>query len=143
MVLHSSTVRHLSSPHMAYHPQANGLVEKFHRQLKTALITRLTGANWVDELPWVLFGIRTTPKEDINFSTAELVYGSPLTVSGDFIPGTNEPRTLLHCFPGSDRLSVNSILHQRHNTVQHHNTCLVNFLIAYMCLIDVIRTDHH
>ena len=75
----------------AYHPQANGLVERFHRQLKTALMTRLTGANWVDELPWVLLGIRTTPKEDINCSTAELVYGSPLTVPGDFIPGTNEP----------------------------------------------------
>ena len=54
-------------------------------------MTRLTGANWVDELPWVLLGIRTTPKEDINCSTAELVYGSPLTVPGDFIPGTNEP----------------------------------------------------
>ena len=35
----------------AYHPQANGLVERFYRQLKTALMTRLTGANRVDELP--------------------------------------------------------------------------------------------
>ena len=96
----------------AYHPQANGLVESFHRQLKTALMTRLTDANWVDELPWVLLGIRTTPKEDINCSTAELVYGSPLTV-----PVQTSPRTLLHCFPGSDRLSVSSILHLCHNTV--------------------------
>ena len=71
--------------------QANGLVERFYRQLKTALMTRLTSANWVDKLPWVLLGIRITPKEDINCSTAELVYGSPLTVPRNFIPGTNEP----------------------------------------------------
>ena len=30
--------------------------------------------------------IRTTPKEDINASPAELVYGSTLTVPGDFVP---------------------------------------------------------
>ena len=54
-------------------------------------MTRLTGANWVDKLPWVLLGIRTTPKEDINCSTPKLIYGNPLTVPGDFIPGTNKP----------------------------------------------------
>jgi len=70
----------------AYHPQANGLVERFHRHLKTALRTRLCGPNWIDELPWVLLGIRTAPKEDLGTSSAELVYGAPLTVPGDFIP---------------------------------------------------------
>ena len=69
----------------AYHPQANGLVERFHRHLKSALRARLTGPNWVDELPWVLLGIRTAPKEDLGCSSAELVYGAPLTVPGDFI----------------------------------------------------------
>lgn len=69
----------------AYHPQANGLVERFHRTLKAALRARLTSPNWVDELPWVLLGIRTAPKEDLNSSSAELVYGAPLTVPGDFI----------------------------------------------------------
>ena len=48
----------------AYHPQANGLVERFHRHLKLSLNARLKGPNWVYELPWVLFGIRTAPKED-------------------------------------------------------------------------------
>ena len=69
----------------AYHPQANGLVERFHRNLKDALKARLHDANWIDELPWVLLGIRTAPKEDLNASSAELVYGYPLTVPGDFI----------------------------------------------------------
>ena len=69
----------------AYHPQSNGLVERFHRHLKSALRARLTGPNWTKELPWVLLGIRTAPKEDLGCSSAELVYGTPLTVPGDFV----------------------------------------------------------
>jgi hypothetical protein len=70
----------------AYHPQSNGLMERFHRHLKSALRARLTGPNWMQELPWVLLGIRTAPKEDLGCSSAEIVYGAPLTVPGDFVP---------------------------------------------------------
>ena len=41
--------------------------------------------NWLDELPWVLLGISTAPKEDLQCSSAELVYGTPLMVPGDFM----------------------------------------------------------
>ena len=41
-------------PTTAYHPQANGLVERMHRTLKGSLKARLTSPHWVDELPWVL-----------------------------------------------------------------------------------------
>lgn len=73
-----------------YYPQANGLIERFHRHLKQALRARLTGPNWSDELPWVLLGIRTAPKEDLNSSSAELVYGTPLTVPSDFLVSSDE-----------------------------------------------------
>ena len=33
------------------------MIERFHRILKTALKARLTGPNWVEELPWELLGI--------------------------------------------------------------------------------------
>ena len=79
-------------PTTAYHPQANGLIERNHRDLKASLKCRLSGPNWVDELPWVLLGLRTAPKEDLKSSSAELVYGSPLTVPGDFFPDS-EPRS--------------------------------------------------
>ena len=61
----------------AYHPQANGLVERFHRHLKVTLKARLKDANWLDVLPWVLLGIRTAPKH-LRMSSAKLVYGAPL-----------------------------------------------------------------
>ncbi len=67
-------------PPITHRPTANGLVERFHRHLKSALRARLTGPNWMDELPWVLLGIRTAPKEDLGCSTAELVYGAPLSL---------------------------------------------------------------
>ncbi|XP_059046725.1 uncharacterized protein LOC131842210 [Achroia grisella] len=40
--------------------------------------------NWVDSLPLVLLGIRSAFKEDLNASSAELVYGEPLRLPGEF-----------------------------------------------------------
>ena len=76
---------------MMYHLQANGLVEHFHRHLKATLEARLKDANWLDVLPWVLLGIHTAPKEDLHMSSAELIYGAPLTMPGDFIAVPHAP----------------------------------------------------
>ena len=77
----------------AYHPQANGLVERMHRRLKEALKTRLTGPHWFEQLPWVLLGLRTTVKEDLGCSPAELVFGSPIAIPGDCLPSSAAPTT--------------------------------------------------
>ena len=67
----------------AYHPACNGLVERFHRQLKAA-ITCHANDGWVDSLPLVLLGVRSAYKEDVEASAAELVYGQPLRLPGEF-----------------------------------------------------------
>ena len=76
----------------AYRPQANGLVERFHRQLKGSLKARLQGPHWMDELPLVLLGIRTAWREDPDCSASDLVYGTSLRIPGEFLP--HEPRNL-------------------------------------------------
>ena len=75
----------------AYHPQANGLCERFHRSMKAALRASLKDGDWVDRLPWVMLGLRCAPKEDLQSSSAELVYGQALRVPGYFIPDASVP----------------------------------------------------
>jgi hypothetical protein len=75
----------------AYHPQANGLVERSHRQLKDSLRARLAGHEWPLHLPWVLLGLRAAPKEDSGVSAAELLYGVPLAIPGQFLSAVEPP----------------------------------------------------
>ena len=80
----------------AYHPIANGLVERLHRQLKASLKAYPEPNRWVESLPLVLLGIRTAFKEDIGCMTAELVYGITLRLPGEFFDGSNLDSTRDH-----------------------------------------------
>ncbi len=70
---------------MAYHQQANGMVERFHQQLKVALRARLINHYWHSQLLWVLLGLQASPKEDCGLSSVEMVYGEPLMHPGQFL----------------------------------------------------------
>ena len=67
----------------AYHPIANGLIERFHRQLKTSLKAYPHPNSWMDTLPLALLGIWSSFKEDIGCTAAELVYGTTLRHPGE------------------------------------------------------------
>ncbi len=106
----------------AYHPQSNGLVERFHRHLKSSLRSRMKGPNWVWELPWVLLGIRTAAKEDLQCSSAVILYGAPLSIHGEFVPPHNQhnpdTRHLLHKLHNHVRLLAPTPTSQ-HRVVRH------------------------
>ena len=73
----------------AYHPQCNGLIEIQHRTIKSALKAHLENQkSWIDSLPLVLLGLRSAIKEDLNCSSAELVYGTPLRLPGEMFHPT-------------------------------------------------------
>ena len=59
----------------AYRPQANGIIERWHRTLKNAIKCHANN-RWMETLPTILLGVRSTILENLNASPAELVYGS-------------------------------------------------------------------
>ena len=63
----------------AYHPQANGVMERFHQTLKNTLRCAIRSSrSWTRSLPWVLLGLRNAPRTDTATSTAKILYGTPL-----------------------------------------------------------------
>ncbi|XP_011638092.1 uncharacterized protein LOC105427839 [Pogonomyrmex barbatus] len=75
----------------AYHPQANGMVERFHRQFKAAIRCR-ANPRWTEELPTILLGIRATFREDLHTTIAEMIYGESLRLPGQFLTESSNPQ---------------------------------------------------
>lgn len=76
----------------AFHPAANGMVERLHRQLKGAIMCHST-THWTEVLPLIHLGIRSARKADIQASPADLVYGEPLRLPGQFFASTDDHNT--------------------------------------------------
>ena len=82
-----------SSTTTAYHPQSNGLVERFHCSLKNALRCTVTSTkSWTRSLPWVLLGLRNAPRNSHirsrnrvrhSVARARLVFGAGILHRGD------------------------------------------------------------
>lgn len=63
-----------------YHPQTDGLVERFNQTLKSMLkkFVSETGKDWDKWLPFLLFAYREVPQASTGFSPFELLYAYPV-----------------------------------------------------------------
>ena len=77
---------------IVYHPQADGLVERFHRTLIDMLAKKVkcTGRDWDDHLPYVLFSYRTSIQTSTRESPFYLLYGRDPQLPGDAVLSTSE-----------------------------------------------------
>jgi len=63
-----------------YHPQMDGLVERFNQTLKAMLrkVADHEGKDWDKLLPYILFAYREVTQASTGFSPFKLVYGRPV-----------------------------------------------------------------
>ena len=99
----------------AYHPEANGMVERFHRRLKDALRARCAAPDWVAHLPWVMLGLRAAPREEDAISPAQAVFGTPIILPGQLL---NPSEMQLTEFLSKTAKTLGAAK----NTVARHNT---------------------
>ena len=89
----------------SYHPQSNGMVERFHRQLEAAIMEHKSTSPWTTTLPAVLLDFRSAVKELFGRSAAEMIYCTTFRLLCEFTQKyTIDARTDLDNY--SDKLRV-------------------------------------
>ena len=73
----------------AYLPCANGSIGRFYRHLKTALTSDKNSRTWLENLSLALLSIWNVIKEDLWFTALEMVFGTSLTLPGQFCKEKN------------------------------------------------------
>ena len=89
-----------------YHPQTDGLVERFNCTLKSMLRKTLTdeGKDWDRLLPYLLFAYQEVPQSSTRFSLFELLYGcaalGPLDILQESWEGEKQSdESVVSCIP--------------------------------------------
>ena len=82
-------IKHLRST--SYHPQTNGLLERFHRTLKQSLRILSMESSWTKALPYVLLGWRNTPTRTTESSPSQLLFGMNTTLPNELVDFGNRP----------------------------------------------------
>src|ERR1044072_5707482 len=108
----------------AYHPQANGLVEKFNETLKKTLAKLVEESNqWDDLIPPALFAYRSSPIESIGVPPAFLEYGRTMRYPMVQLPGETiwqRVKHLIDKFPLDQQQIRQRLLHKQNQMKQRY-----------------------
>lgn len=83
----SNMIKPLGFKHIkttACHPLSNGLVERFHQQIKAAL-RAVPNPLWSEILPLVLLGVPNSVVDEMRTTLNELVFGLTLRLAGELV----------------------------------------------------------
>nr|XP_055062771.1 uncharacterized protein LOC129445823 [Misgurnus anguillicaudatus]XP_055062772.1 uncharacterized protein LOC129445823 [Misgurnus anguillicaudatus] len=106
-VLRVLKVKHNQSS--VYHPQSQGVIERFHQTLKSLLRAYCVelSRDWEEGLPWLLLAAREVQQESLGFSPNDLVFGhrvrGPLSVLREGLGEEDPPRNLVEYVNGFRR----------------------------------------
>lgn len=120
----------------AYHPQSNGLIERFHRQLKASILAREMHVS--SEEPIVVLGLRSVFKEDINATAAEMVYGQCLRLPGEMVVDLEQN------FNNSEFLDkIKKYFNNFKSNISHHNNLMKVYIPKHLekCQYVFVRKD--
>uniref|UniRef100_A0ABD2WUU2 Uncharacterized protein n=1 Tax=Trichogramma kaykai TaxID=54128 RepID=A0ABD2WUU2_9HYME len=88
--------------------KSNGLLERWNRDFKRALMCFESDEGWTKILPLVMLGLRTRVRSDINSSPAEMVFGSTLRLPGEFF-SDHDQEPDLHYFTSEFRSFMKAV----------------------------------
>ncbi|XP_014296861.1 uncharacterized protein LOC103573875 [Microplitis demolitor] len=118
-----------------YLPQANGLVERLHRRLRSALLCHQE--SWYNALPAVLLGLRAAWRDNIQTTPAELVYGEPIRLPGELLSPTN--KTTPHNIVNTLKRHFNSL--EAAEMSRHGKNSIFCFRNLSTCSHVLVRND--
>lgn len=111
-----------------YHPQTDGLVERFNQTLKNTLrkFVTDTGRDWDKWLPFVLFAYGEVPQASTGFSPFELLYGWQVQGPLDLL----KKAWIAPADKTEERSIVNFILEMRNRLERYREEAKENLLLA-------------
>lgn len=107
-----------------YHPQTDGLVERFNQTLKRMLqkFVADTGKDWDRWLPFLLFAYREVPQASTGFTLFKLLYGWDVQGPLDLLRKSWDVPVI----SSSDRSVIQYVLEMRDRLSQYQEEAALN-----------------